>query len=120
MRQRNWRLASAMDETGMSNKGLAKRVELLSAREGRPVRCDHVDIRRWCDGTMPRDLYKAGLVAQIVSDKLAEGTQTLDDARFTIADLEPGTPAHALYLALRARVGQLYGPRPVQHPGGAR
>jgi hypothetical protein len=67
---RNWRLTSAMDETGMSSKGLALRVEQMSARAGRPVRCGHTDIRRWRDGMIPRDPYKADLVAQVVSAKL--------------------------------------------------
>lgn len=96
MAEGNWRLTSAMDESGMSNKGLAKRVEVLSAQEGRPVRCSHTDIRRWCDGMVPRERYKADLVARIVSAKLGRrvsaeqlGLSTAPAAAPVVADRMP-------------------------------
>lgn len=53
-RQPNRLLASLMDEAGMSNKGLAARVRTLARRDGHPIATDHVSVRRWLDGSIPR------------------------------------------------------------------
>lgn len=49
----NTRLAAVMKLAGATNKGLARRVRLLSETdgEGDPVRADHVAVKRWLDGT---------------------------------------------------------------------
>jgi tetratricopeptide (TPR) repeat protein len=50
----NRRLAAVMEEAGASNKGLAARVRELANRDGRSSSADHVAVRRWLDGTMPK------------------------------------------------------------------
>jgi hypothetical protein len=49
----NSRLAAVMQLAGATNKGLARRVRLLSETDGQgdPVRADHVAVKRWLDGT---------------------------------------------------------------------
>jgi hypothetical protein len=49
----NARLAAVMKLAGATNKGLARRVRLLSETDGGgdPVRADHVAVKRWLDGT---------------------------------------------------------------------
>lgn len=47
-------LAAVMAEAGVSNKGLAARVRALARRDGHPTASDHVSVRRWLDGSMPR------------------------------------------------------------------
>jgi hypothetical protein len=54
-RAANLRLRALMDETGMSNKGLARRVaDLARARGVANVRCDHTSVLRWLSGEQPR------------------------------------------------------------------
>lgn len=54
-KQPNTLLAGVMNEAGATNKGLARRVRLLSeAGGGEPVRCDHVSVKRWLEGTRPQ------------------------------------------------------------------
>lgn len=48
-------LAAVMVEAGVSNKGLAARVRVLAHRDGYPVSSDHVSVRRWLDGSQPRE-----------------------------------------------------------------
>jgi hypothetical protein len=51
----NTRLRAALDEAGMSNKGLARRVVDLAATRGvSGVRCDHTSVLRWLAGEQPR------------------------------------------------------------------
>lgn len=50
----NHLLAAVMAEADVSNKGLAARVRALARKDGRPVSSDHVSVRRWLDGSMPR------------------------------------------------------------------
>lgn len=47
-------LAAVMAEAGVSNKGLAARVRALARRDEHPISSDHVSVRRWLDGSMPR------------------------------------------------------------------
>lgn len=47
-------LAAVMAEAGVSNKGLAARVRALARREGGSISSDHVSVRRWLDGSVPR------------------------------------------------------------------
>ncbi|MGH3889412.1 MAG: helix-turn-helix domain-containing protein [Pseudonocardiaceae bacterium] len=47
-------LAAVIAEAGVSNKGLAARVRALAQRDGRRISSDHVSVRRWLDGSMPR------------------------------------------------------------------
>jgi len=53
-REPNRLLAAVMTEAGVSNKGLAARVRALAERNGHPISSDHVSVRRWLDGSMPR------------------------------------------------------------------
>jgi len=47
-KEENLRLRALLDETGMSNKGLARRVVDLAATQGvANVRCDHTSVLRW-------------------------------------------------------------------------
>ena len=49
------RLRALLDEAGMSNKGLARRVvDLAVARGVANVRCDHTSVLRWLAGEQPR------------------------------------------------------------------
>jgi hypothetical protein len=51
----NLRLRAMMDEAGMSNKGLARRVaDLARARGVAKIRCDHTSVLRWLSGEQPR------------------------------------------------------------------
>ncbi|MGH3794038.1 MAG: helix-turn-helix domain-containing protein [Pseudonocardiaceae bacterium] len=50
----NHLLAAVMTEARISNKGLAARVRALAQRDGHPTSSDHVSVRRWLDGSMPR------------------------------------------------------------------
>lgn len=43
-----------MVEAETSNKGLAARVRTLAQRDGHSISPDHVSVRRWLDGTLPR------------------------------------------------------------------
>src|SRR2546430_1167164 len=62
-----------MKLAGATNKGLARRVRLLSETdgEGEPVRADHVAVKRWLDGTNrhphPRTCK---LIARVLGDLL--------------------------------------------------
>ena len=53
-REPNRRLAAVMQEAGISNKGLAKRVRDLAHQDGYEISPDHVAVRRWLDGKGPR------------------------------------------------------------------
>jgi hypothetical protein len=67
-REENLRLRALLDETGMSNKGLARRVVDLAAVQGTAnVRCDHTSVLRWLAGEQPRPPVPE-LVATVLSD----------------------------------------------------
>src|ERR1700728_949419 len=54
-KEENLRLRLLLDEAGMSNKGLARRVVDLAAVQGLTgVRCDHTSVLRWLAGEQPR------------------------------------------------------------------
>src|SRR5215211_2470107 len=65
----NRALAAAMAEAGVSNKGLARRVQDLAQRDGNPTSTDHILVRKWLDGTVPRE-RTAEYVAAALSEKL--------------------------------------------------
>lgn len=66
----NLRLRSLLDEAGMSNKGLARRVVDLAADRGiAGVRCDHTSVLRWLGGEQPRQPVPE-LVATVLADAL--------------------------------------------------
>jgi hypothetical protein len=120
-------LAAVMKLAGATNKGLARRVRLLSETdgEGEPVRADHVAVKRWLDGTIrhphPRTCK---LIARALGDMLgrvvslaeigyAEVATTADvglcypeevaqsiAALGTITDLELRLPSRAAPLAV--------------------
>lgn len=67
-REENLRLRALLDETGMSNKGLARRVVELAAIQGvAKVRCDHTSVLRWLAGEQPRPPVPE-LVATVLSN----------------------------------------------------
>ncbi|HKS48770.1 MAG TPA: hypothetical protein VJT49_27410 [Amycolatopsis sp.] len=71
-KQPNTLLAGVMKQAGATNKGLARRVRLLSEQDGgEPVRCDHVSVKRWLDGTTrqphPRTCQ---LIARVLGEML--------------------------------------------------
>jgi len=95
----NERLAEALGLAGLSNKALARRVQELSARRGRPVRCDHTSVSRWLAGTMPREAT-ASVIVEVVSDALARSISLADlglsaseavDGRIGLEYDSPGT-----------------------------
>ena len=67
-KEENLRLRAMLDETGMSNKGLARRVvDLASAQGVANVRCDHTSVLRWLAGEQPRPPVPE-LVATVLSN----------------------------------------------------
>jgi len=44
-----------MQQSGVSNKGLATRVRAEAAKTGHDISPDHVSVRRWLDGVRPHD-----------------------------------------------------------------
>jgi tetratricopeptide (TPR) repeat protein len=69
-REENLRLRALLDEAGMSNKGLARRVVDLAAVQGvANVRCDHTSVLRWLAGEQPRPPVPE-LVVTVLSDAL--------------------------------------------------
>ena len=65
----NHLLAAVIAEAGVSNKGLAARVRALAHRDGFLISPDHVSVRRWLDGSMPRS-RTSQYVALALSAKL--------------------------------------------------
>ena len=65
----NRALAAAVAEAGMSNKGLARRVHDLAQRDGNPTSTDHILVRKWLEGTVPRE-RTAEYIAAALSEKL--------------------------------------------------
>jgi hypothetical protein len=60
----NGRLRALLDEAGMSNKGLARRVVDLAAAQGLAgIRCDHTSVLRWLAGEQPRPPVPELLIA---------------------------------------------------------
>lgn len=74
-KEENLRLRTLLDEAGMSNKGLARRVVDLAAVQGvTGVRCDHTSVLRWLTGEQPRSPVPE-LVATVLSDALGRKIQ---------------------------------------------
>jgi hypothetical protein len=66
----NLRLRSLLDDAGMSNKGLARRVVDAAAAGGvANVRCDHTSVLRWLAGEQPRSPVPE-LVALVLGEAL--------------------------------------------------
>ncbi|WP_245616877.1 hypothetical protein [Amycolatopsis taiwanensis] len=71
-KQPNTLLAGVIKKAGATNKGLARRVRLLSESDGgEPVRCDHVSVKRWLDGTTPQS-RTCQLIARVLTELLGE------------------------------------------------
>jgi hypothetical protein len=69
-KEENLRLRALLDEAGMSNKGLARRVvDLARSRGAANVRCDHTSVLRWLAGEQPRPPVPE-LVAVVLGDAL--------------------------------------------------
>ena len=69
-KEENLRLRALLDEAGMSNKGLARRVvDLARSRGVAHVRCDHTSVLRWLAGEQPRPPVPE-LVAVVLGDAL--------------------------------------------------
>jgi tetratricopeptide (TPR) repeat protein len=84
-KEENLRLRALLDEAGMSNKGLARRVVDLARSQGvANVRCDHTSVLRWLAGEQPRPPVPE-LVAVVLGDALGR----------RVAETELGmTPSH--------------------------
>lgn len=65
----NQRLAALMAEAGVSNKGLAKRVQEIARRRGEYVGTTHVAVQRWLDGSGIQ-LQTLSFLAEAFSEKL--------------------------------------------------
>jgi hypothetical protein len=66
----NLRLRSLLDDAGMSNKGLARRVADAAVAGGvANVRCDHTSVLRWLAGEQPRSPVPE-LVAVVLGEAL--------------------------------------------------
>jgi hypothetical protein len=101
LREPNRLLAAAMAEAGVSNNGLAKRVRDLGQADDQTVRCDHVDVKRWLDGMVPKE-PKRTYVAKALSAKLGRrisaaevGFGESEDQQQALADSGTDYPEHA-------------------------
>ncbi|WP_282796501.1 sporulation protein [Streptomyces sp. CC224B] len=87
-REPNAHLISLMEEAGVSNKGLAKRMCDRAKQRGTPLGTTHVSVQRWRDGAGIRP-QTAAILADVLSAKLSR--------RVTPGDLgffgEPTPPA---------------------------
>jgi tetratricopeptide (TPR) repeat protein len=77
----NQAFARTFEQSGMSRKGLARRVRDLAASKGQTSSADHVAVKRWLDGTQPR-AETAHLIAAALSEKLGRAV-TLAALGFT-------------------------------------
>jgi len=55
----------ALDASGMSRKGLARRIRDLAAERGEQNSADHVSVKRWLDGVQPRPETSILIVAAL-------------------------------------------------------
>src|SRR6266567_3182594 len=89
----NLRLRALLDEAGMSNKGLARRVaDLAAARGVANIRYDHTSVLRWLAGEQPRQPTPE-LVAGVLGDALGR-TVTEIDIGMTPSDLPADLGLH--------------------------
>ncbi len=103
-REPNRRLAAVMQEAGMSNKGLARRIVEATAAWKEPLRADHNDVRKWLDGMVPRD-PKPRVIAQVLSAKLGRPV-SLEDIRLGEADASEDDALVSEGLTYQAEPGQ--------------
>jgi hypothetical protein len=69
-KKENLCLRKVLHESGMSNKGLARRVADLAADQGfTHIRCDHTSVLRWLAGEQPRPPVPE-LAAAVISEAL--------------------------------------------------
>ncbi len=65
----NERLRGLLQEMGVSNAGLARRVNLCGAEHGLDLRYDKTSVSRWLRGQRPRGMTP-DILAEVLSDKL--------------------------------------------------
>ncbi|MFC5718985.1 sporulation protein [Streptomyces gamaensis] len=65
----NTQLISLMDEAGISNKGLAKRMRDLAEHRGEPLGTTHVSVQRWRSGASIKPTT-AAVMADVLSARL--------------------------------------------------
>lgn len=73
----NQRLAAVMSEARMSNTGLANRLRKLADTDGKLVSADHVAVRRWLDGAVPRT-QTCEYIASVMSRALGRSVSLTD------------------------------------------
>lgn len=73
----NTLLDAALDEAGMSRKGLAARVNTAGRARGRTMRYDHSSVIRWLKGQRPRGIVPE-LICEVLGERIARPV-TLDD-----------------------------------------
>ncbi|AJE85251.1 hypothetical protein SLNWT_4875 [Streptomyces albus] len=76
-RKPNYRLAALMGEAGVSNKGLAKRVQEVARRRGSHVGTTHVAVQRWLDGSGIQP-QTAAFLAEALGEKLRRRVAPVD------------------------------------------
>jgi tetratricopeptide (TPR) repeat protein len=82
-----------MDETGMSNKGLARRVaDLAKVRGVANVRCDHTSVLRWLSGEQPRPPVPE-LIASVLGDVVGQPV-TVAELGMTPSDMPADLGLH--------------------------
>jgi len=87
----NLAFGRALDASGMSRKGLARRIRDLAAQRGEHSSADHVSVKRWLDGTQPRPDTSILIVAAL-SERLG---RTLTPAALGFTAGVDGGPATA-------------------------
>ncbi|MFE9007388.1 Tat pathway signal protein [Streptomyces sp. NPDC007875] len=97
----NERLANALQRAGISNRDLARRVNVRAAAAGLNIAVDCARVGRWLKGEHPRDPVP-GIVAEVLSQKL--GPLTLADLGWSHTGIDPLDPlwspdgaAHSLH-----------------------
>jgi hypothetical protein len=68
-RQPNQRLEALIQEAGISNAGLARRVNIRASKLGLDLRHDKTSVSRWVRGQRPRG-RTAVIIAEVLSEKL--------------------------------------------------
>ncbi|TDC24912.1 XRE family transcriptional regulator [Streptomyces sp. 8K308] len=68
-RQPNQRLEALIQEAGISNAGLARRVNIRGSKLGLDLRHDKTSVSRWVRGQRPRG-RTAAIIAEVLSEKL--------------------------------------------------
>ncbi|MFB9742487.1 hypothetical protein ACFFOU_15360 [Pseudonocardia sulfidoxydans] len=84
----------ALDASGMSRKGLARRIRDLAAERGEQSSADHISVKRWLDGVQPRPETSILIVAAL-SERLGR-TLTAAALGFTAALEGDARPRNAV------------------------